>query len=244
MPFTFSHPAIVLPLYRMSPRWLSMTGLIVGSMIPDFEYFIRMRLRSGISHSIPGLFMFDLPVGILVAFIFHNIVRNLLFENSPQIIRRRLDVFTTFNWNNYFKTHWFGVIISVLIGAGSHLLWDGFTHGQLGSFIKYFPTLGTNVFVFGNPIPVYRVLQHVSTFVGGIVIMSVFLRMPESDITTGKGDRKYWPLVVVLTLIIVIWRFMVRKDANLIGQVVVVGISATMISLIFVSLVLRKKSIS
>ncbi|CAN5512075.1 DUF4184 family protein [soil metagenome] len=244
MPFTFSHPAIVLPLYRMSPRWLSMTGLIVGSIIPDFEYFIRMRLRSAISHSVPGLFMFDLPLGILVAFIFHNIVRNQLFDNSPQIVRRRFDVFTTFNWNSYFKTHWFGAIISVLIGACSHLLWDGFTHGRLGSFINFFPVLGTDVLIFGNSIPIYRVLQHVSTVVGGLTVMIFFLRMPHADITSSNGDRKYWPLVAVLTLIIVILRFIVRKDADLIGPVVVAGISATMISLIVVSLVLRKKRIS
>jgi len=36
MPFTFSHPAIVLPLTKARLK-LSATGLIVGSTIPDFE---------------------------------------------------------------------------------------------------------------------------------------------------------------------------------------------------------------
>jgi hypothetical protein len=42
MPFTFAHPAIVLPLKHLPKRWYSLTGLIIGSMTPDFEYFIRM----------------------------------------------------------------------------------------------------------------------------------------------------------------------------------------------------------
>ena len=45
MPFTFSHPAAVLPLRLLPRHWFSLTGLVIGSMVPDFEYFLRsMRL--------------------------------------------------------------------------------------------------------------------------------------------------------------------------------------------------------
>ena len=39
MPFTFSYPAIVLPLTYLPRRWFSLTGLIIGSLTPDFEDF-------------------------------------------------------------------------------------------------------------------------------------------------------------------------------------------------------------
>ncbi|WP_262496247.1 DUF4184 family protein [Flavobacterium piscis] len=39
MPFTFSHPAIILPLKYLPKNWISLTGLIIGSLTPDFEYF-------------------------------------------------------------------------------------------------------------------------------------------------------------------------------------------------------------
>ncbi|WP_240482010.1 DUF4184 family protein [Flavobacterium psychrophilum] len=39
MPFTFSHPAIILPLRYLPRQWFSLTGLIIGSLTPDFEYF-------------------------------------------------------------------------------------------------------------------------------------------------------------------------------------------------------------
>jgi hypothetical protein len=92
MPFTFSHPAIVIPLAAKKIR-LSATGLIVGSMAPDFEYFIRMKNVSRYSHTAMGLFWFDLPLALLLCFIYHLIVRNSLFDNLPAFLKERLMVY-------------------------------------------------------------------------------------------------------------------------------------------------------
>jgi hypothetical protein len=102
MPFTFSHAAIVLPLRLLPKKWFSLTALVIGSLTPDFEYFIRMKVQSNFSHTILGVFWFDLPFGILLAFLFHNIVRNSLFENLPLPLRSRFIAFNKFNWNRYF----------------------------------------------------------------------------------------------------------------------------------------------
>ncbi|MEM7184808.1 MAG: DUF4184 family protein [Spirochaetota bacterium] len=40
MPFTFSHPAIVLPFVKFPKQWVCLSALIVGSIVPDFEYFM------------------------------------------------------------------------------------------------------------------------------------------------------------------------------------------------------------
>ncbi len=39
MPFTFAHPAAVLPFMKKQSKYISVTALILGSMAPDFEYF-------------------------------------------------------------------------------------------------------------------------------------------------------------------------------------------------------------
>ncbi|WP_220463965.1 DUF4184 family protein [Adhaeribacter radiodurans] len=44
MPFTFSHPAIVLPLTLLLRKWYSLTGLVIGSLTPDFEYFYQFSI--------------------------------------------------------------------------------------------------------------------------------------------------------------------------------------------------------
>lgn len=119
MPFTASHPAIVLPLTFLPRRWYSLTGLVVGSMTPDFEYFLRMRLKSTYSHTFGGLFWFDLPLGLLLALLFHVWVRNPLFDNLPMSLKSRFSPFKTFDWKRHLKDHWMVAVVSILVGSAS-----------------------------------------------------------------------------------------------------------------------------
>lgn len=138
MPFTFSHPAIVLPFAIFPKRFFSLTGLVIGSMIPDFEYFLRMKLQSNYSHTLKGIFWFDLPLAILVSFIFHNLVKKEFIDNLPLFFKSRFFAFKAFDWNAYFIKNWWVVCISILIGTLSHLFWDSFTHHG-GYFVNEFP---------------------------------------------------------------------------------------------------------
>ena len=109
MPFTFSHPAIVLPLKKVSGKMLSLTGLVVGSLTPDFEYFIRMSVRSTYSHTILGLLWFDIPFGLLLTFLYHLIVRDPFITHLPEVLNRKLNSFKYFDWVDYcadFSFHW------------------------------------------------------------------------------------------------------------------------------------------
>jgi hypothetical protein len=84
MPFTLSHPLFAAPLKKMLP-FLSTTGLILGSMSPDLEYFIAMQPFRSIGHSIEGFFLLILPVCIAFACGFHNIIKPSLPELLPKI---------------------------------------------------------------------------------------------------------------------------------------------------------------
>lgn len=127
MPFTFCHPAIVLPFSYRQKR-ISMVGLIVGSMIPDFEYFIRMKVASMHSHTWPGIFWFDLPLGLMVAFIYQLVVRDRLIDNLPTALNRRFSQYKSESGRSYSIKYAIVVAVCILIGAASHILWDGFTH--------------------------------------------------------------------------------------------------------------------
>ena len=119
MPFTFSHPAIVLPLTYLPKKWYSLSALIVGSMTPDFEYFIRMKDYSKYSHTWGGIFWFDVPLGLILLFIFHNVVRNILIVYLPFSLNIRFSSFATFNWNKYFQNNIIVVLISLIVGITS-----------------------------------------------------------------------------------------------------------------------------
>ncbi|MFV9484419.1 DUF4184 family protein, partial [Christiangramia sp. ASW11-125] len=191
MPFTFSHPAIVLPLKFISNKWFSLTGLVIGSITPDFEYFIKMKVESHFSHSILGIFYFDLPLAIVLTFIFHNIVRNQLIENSPKIIKARTIDFNNFNWNQYFKSNYLVVIISILVGISSHIFWDSFTH-KTGFFVSEIIYLQKNIEIRNYNFPIYKILQHLSTILGGLIIALSTYKLPANQNKAGMVNYKYW----------------------------------------------------
>lgn len=239
MPFTFSHPAIVLPLTYLPRKWYSLTGLIVGSLVPDFEYFITMRLHSSYSHSIIGIFWFDLPLGLLLAFIFHNVLRDRLYDNLPTILKSRLSTYKQFDWNSYFKANWFIVIISVLVGTASHIFWDSFTHAD-GYFVKKIPELTKMIYLFDTQVPIYRVIQYSSTLLGGLAIIFAILHLPADKRVTGQFSLKYWGTFTGITLIIFGIRLLSGLEYKLLKQLIVTMISSGLISLILTSIIIGK----
>ena len=239
MPFTFSHPAIVLPLTFLPRQWFSLTGLVIGSLTPDFEYFLRMRIKSNYSHTIDGLFWFDLPFGLLLAFLFHNIVRDRLFNNFPTFLKSRFSTFKKFDWNIHCKENWLVVTISILIGAASHIFWDSFTHDQ-GYFVQTIPALQNSVDFFDTQITILKILQHSSTLLGGLVIGFTIYKLPTYKTENENINLKYWAILAGLTLTIISIRLLSGLDFKQYGNVIVTAISAGLISLILTPIILTK----
>jgi len=240
MPFTFSHPAIVLPLTYLPKGWFSLTGLVIGSLTPDFEYFIRMRLQSNYSHTIGGLFWFDLPFGLLLTFIFHNVIRDSLFNNLPIPFKSRVFVFTQFRWNTHFKKNWVVVVISILIGAFSHIFWDSFTHDH-GYFAEIIPALSDNIDLLGGQVSILRVFQHSSTLIGGLVIAFAIYKLPISTVEKTNVSIKYWLILAGIALTIISVKLVSGFDPKQYGNIIVTMISAGLLSLTITPLLLWSK---
>ncbi len=67
MPFTLAHPAAVIPLKKSTyGRYFSLSALIAGSIVPDLGYLVPLADFTGFSHSLGGIIVFGLPVGLLV----------------------------------------------------------------------------------------------------------------------------------------------------------------------------------
>ena len=196
MPLTFSHPALVLLAKYLPERWVSMTGLVVGSVTPDFEYFIRMKVESIYSHTWLGMFWFDLPLSVLLTFMYHSLVRDFLICNLPLFLKKRLSRFMGFNWTYYFKRHFLKVIICLLVGIATHIFWDGFTHPH-GDFVKIIPVLKENTMLFGVRTPNYKLLQYISTVIGGIIVFYAVMHTPETaDCAKSRTPFYYWLIVL------------------------------------------------
>lgn len=243
MPFTFSHPAIVLPLRSLPKKWISLTGLIVGSLTPDFEYFIRMKVQSVYSHSLIGLFWFDLPLGILLAFLFHMIIRDTLFENLPMFLYARFSKYKQFHWLPYFIKKWPVVLLSILIGSSSHIFWDGFTH-ERGYFVNSIPFLTNAVNFWSIQMKYYKILQHVSSIIGAVVVYFSIIKISTTNMKPNKINLKYWSLIIVFTVLIiaiVTSPLLGGLDYKSYGHLIVKIISAFLLSIFLTSILVKFK---
>jgi Domain of unknown function (DUF4184) len=239
MPFTFSHPAIVLPLYKLVGRWVSLTGIVVGSIVPDFEYFIRMKTPSIYSHTMLGLLTFNLPVGLLLCFLFHNIVRNCLFSNLPYHLSSRLANFKRFNWIKYFFKNWHIVIISILIGAFSHLFWDKFVH-ENGYLPKLFNFFGKNGDMYDIEMTEYKTLHELSSAIGGIIVLYAIFQLPVTDRIKRPFYFKYWIYIAIIMAAVMALRFYTGLRLIDYREVIISAISSLLIGILTTSLFLRR----
>jgi len=236
MPFTFSHPAIVLPLAYLPKRWVSLTGLVIGSIAPDFEYFIRMRVYSIHSHTGKGIFYFDLPLAIMLAFVFHLIVRDKLINNLPLFILRRLEKFKSFNWTNHFIRHYLPVIFSIILGSISHIIWDSFTH-EHGFFVEKYSFLAQEINTNKLSFPIYKLLQHGSSILGLLIIIFAIYQIPVNfSVTSRNATFLFWAKVLAILCIVLTLRFASGLTFKQYGNLIVSGISSVLIGLILASI--------
>ena len=234
MPFTFSHPAILLPFLKNNK--LSATALIVGSMSPDFEYFFRMKMQSEISHTLLGIFLIDFPLGFIVMFAFHEIIKRPLIENLPVFLQNRLQELMEFDWISYFKSAVFTVFISFFLGAVSHILWDSMTHWD-GYLVQRFSFFNLEFF----SIPFYKIAQHASSIIGLGWILFYVYKLPEKNEITKIINFNYWSLSIVFAVVFIAIRFYFGTELEKIGNTVVSIISPMVLAISLTGLIFRNK---
>jgi hypothetical protein len=169
MPFTFAHPAAVIPIHSRFKNWIPLSALVIGSLVPDAEYYLPMpeHFKQN-AHSLLGTFSSSLPLGISIWLIFYWLAPSAVFllpsphreAIGPQLRPRLASM-----------PQAFGVALGVLIGAWSHVLWDSFTHVP-GWIVRQVPLLQEPP--FGNGLPAYKALQYFSTVLGLCVLFYAY----------------------------------------------------------------------
>lgn len=162
MPFTVSHAAAAAPLARLG---FTLSALVIGSFSPDFIYFIRLAPIGHFTHTVPGVFLFCVPAGLCVLWVYHSLLKAPLAAFFPDSLQQAV-----LGKNLPFRflpiRRLAGLAASVAVGAFTHLLWDGITH-ESGWAVSLFPFLSMNVMDLGfEQVPLTRVLHHSSSLVG------------------------------------------------------------------------------
>ncbi|BBH20785.1 hypothetical protein Back11_21300 [Paenibacillus baekrokdamisoli] len=173
MPFTFSHPLYSVPLYRAAPKWLSITGLLLGSMAPDLEYFVAMESYRTIGHSLVGFLIMGLPLCIALAIAFHLVVKPVLPKFMPSAggLEQYVTSMTSTRWEIRSVRAWIVLLVSLFIGFLTHLFMDSWTH-RYGGFVEVFPILKEEIAGNGS----YHWLQYGFSVIGLIVPAFMLVR--------------------------------------------------------------------
>jgi hypothetical protein len=168
MPFTVSHVAAVLPFRPWLRREGLLAAAVIGSMAPDFDLFLPLWLPREATHGRLALLTFCLPTGLVAWALFESLIRPALIAIAPD------------RWWSWWRQRggtdlrswrtWILVAIAIVGGAVTHLVWDGFTHeGARG--VAMLPVLEAESFrVAGHAMHLYRLLQHLSSVVGLVII--------------------------------------------------------------------------
>ncbi|NOU98688.1 DUF4184 family protein [Paenibacillus planticolens] len=246
MPFTFAHPAYAFPVKFISTRWFSLTGLVLGSMAPDFEYFLALEPYQKIGHSFAGFFIQGIPLSLLFAYLFHTFVRESLVLHLPSLLdinRRGYSLVSS--WGLQTLRDWLVFILSVFIGFLSHIALDAFTH-ESGYMVRHLIILQS--IVVWN-LPVYKILQHTLSMIGimyvvGVIGLALYKTVPHRKMLpaiTYKQKLYFWSFALMGAVFITACKLIFTSSGNIIGILVVAPISGFCLGVLLISLFLNTK---
>ncbi len=181
---------------------LVLSALVVGSVAPDFRYFLDLGPFGHFSHSIKGAFLFCLPVSLAVLWIFQSVMKLPLISLAPERHQERLAIMAPFRWRPAGR--FILIVCSVLLGTFSHIAWDAFTHDR-GFVVRNLPKLRTPALEeFGSTRPLYNVLQHGSSLLGMALLIIWywlwFRRAPQQPPPYLKTARRGWIAASILII--------------------------------------------
>jgi len=147
------------------------SALVVGTLAPDFEYFLQLMPRGGFGHTLPGVFVLDLPLALLVLWMFQGYLKVPLTLLLPDGFQRRvapyLGEFRFFGWRRFAL-----IVASILLGVATHLVWDSFTHPGMGLYQHWHFLSRTVQLPLVGTVQYCKVFQHASTVFGiGVLVV-------------------------------------------------------------------------
>lgn len=146
MPWTFAHPAAVLPLRRTG---LPMSALVIGSIAPDVPSYVPWLSIRDWTHSATGLVTIDLAIAMVL------LVAWTLLPVTARLGGRG----------------WLLAPIAAVIGSATHVAWDSATHRDEWVTDRVPWLREEHGALLG-----YEWAQLVSTVVGGLVVAYAVLR--------------------------------------------------------------------
>ena len=151
MPFTLSHAVLAPPLAKLSGQRLPIAALAIGTMLPDLHRLFTLR-HDPTPHLWSALLYPNLLLGLVFCALWYLLYRPALY--------RFVGIHHPLNLNTIKSALGFvgGMILALLIGNATHLIWDGLTHHDFRSF-AFQDFLAQSVEWGTQTYPMHRILQ-------------------------------------------------------------------------------------
>ena len=177
MPFTFAHPAAVLPLRRLKP--LHLAALIVGSVTPDLPYYVPAKYARFFvdTHTAMGAIWLDIPLGMMTLLLGFLLRRPLVVLMTPRARSMCLESMERFKEQ---PVNWLWAPLGIYVGVWTHLLWDSFTHDS-GWLTRRVSALSAPVTIGSYTGTLCHTLQYVSSVAGLLILAIWYLRLRETS---------------------------------------------------------------
>lgn len=135
-------------------------------MAPDLPHVIMLSQAARYGHTLPGLFLVSVPFGLAVYFLYELVLRRPMLAISPDPVRLRVPAGSSPVFQPNSRLLW--IVLSVLIGATTHILWDSFTHSS-GFLVPNWALLREST-PFWPYRPIYKFLQIFFSLLGLAVL--------------------------------------------------------------------------
>lgn len=233
MPFPFlAHQAAVLPLKLGWPLRLSGTALVLGSLAPDLGYFLIGAAVTRDWHRLHGLVLYCLPVAMVLYLLLTRVVAAPLARHLPRGGGFALHRLAYLEAQPRTLGHLGIVAACIVLGAGTHLGWDLFTHD--GTWMgAHVPWLERELLrVGGRRVLGTTALWFASTLVGGLASALILREVGRRDLlrrwaegrlpgSTARIDPEaaaatshvaFWAPIVLVTAAAAVGSFLLRPS--------------------------------
>ena len=195
MPFTLSHIVAAVPFnkglgkHSKISKNTALSPLIIGSMTPDIAYLTPFLVHQRVdSHSLIGIYLFCIPMGLTIYFLYHWLMAPVIVSFFPKTIQGHLNPELFIGKLPSTPSH--VLLFSLILGALTHVIWDFFTHQSgIPQHIQWMDTPLSNI--DGYDIMPYRVLQHLSSILG-LSILIYWLVAWYKRIKDVQTQNTYW----------------------------------------------------
>src|SRR5690349_7555787 len=119
MPLTISHAAAALPVHWLSKGRLPLLALVLGSMSPDFAYFLPGDWARISTHHTAGVFLFCWPMAMAAWLFYVSVLERPTLALLPEHWRPKFAASERISPRSLVMAS-----AGIILGAFTHVIWD------------------------------------------------------------------------------------------------------------------------